>query len=163
MKKKSKKPLAYNHICPTCRESFSVKRKDSKYCSRLCYRRNPETAAQYSAKTNAYQKLHSREPERRFKKLKYKCSADGIPLSIDLNTYLTLIAHNCEYCDKSLNNETGCGLDRVNPKLGYAVSNVLPCCGACNQIRNVHLTCDEMRVAMKAVVEYRHVKEPANV
>jgi hypothetical protein len=154
MKKKSKKPLECKN-CLTCESSFVPKRNDSHYCSRLCYRRNPEIAKKYSERTNAYQKLHSREPERRFKKLGYKCRHEQIDMSLDLDAYTVLIARNCEYCNKSLSGETGCGLDRINSAGGYSTDNVVPCCGACNQVKNIHLTFNEMKIAMKAVLEHR--------
>jgi hypothetical protein len=61
----------------------------------------------------------------------------------------------CHYCGGMLLDETGCGLDRRNNSIGYTIENVLPCCGVCNQIRNVHLTVKEMEVAMGAVLMYR--------
>ena len=43
-------------VCRTCEKEFESKRKDKSYCSRLCYRRNPEIAKRYSDRTNGYQK-----------------------------------------------------------------------------------------------------------
>lgn len=155
-KKQLKKHLDSHRKCLTCGEPFSPKRSDSKYCKRLCYRRNITVAKRYSDKTNAYQKAHSKEPKRRFQKLQYKYTHYKLPLSIDLTTYLTLITNKCEYCQKSLTEETGCSLDRIDHTQGYHSTNVVPCCGSCNQIRNIHLTFDEMKVAMNAVVKYRN-------
>lgn len=145
-------------ICPTCLMSFEGKRRDSKFCSRLCYRRNPSVATEYSRRTSEYQKSHSREFSRRFKKLKYKCSHEKIIFSLEFSSYQSLVSLGCHYCNKDLLRETGCSLDRIEPKLGYVVQNIVPCCGACNQIRNVHLTYDEMKVAMKAITEHRKTK-----
>lgn len=61
----------------------------------------------------------------------------------------------CTYCQKSILKETGIGLDRINNDIGYVATNVVPCCGVCNKIRNVHLTHEEMKVAMCAVIEFR--------
>lgn len=60
----------------------------------------------------------------------------------------------CFYCNGSLN-DTGCGVDRKNSDLGYTVENLVPCCGICNKIKSNLLTCEEMMVAMKAVLEWR--------
>lgn len=160
-KKKSKKPLE-NKGCATCGLSFTPKRADSKYCSRLCYRRNPTVARSYSDRTNNYQKRHSKELTRRFNKLKYKCRHEGIDLKIDFKVYERLIPLGCIYCGKTLEQETGCSLDRINSDIGYLESNIVPCCGSCNQIKNVHLNFHEMKVAMKAILEYRNVKEHSN-
>src|ERR1017187_2292701 len=150
MKIKLKKLLDMNKNCSTCGNVFEAKRIDSKYCSRLCYRRNPEVATVYSQRTNAYQKAHAREVPRRFQKLKYKCNYECRSLSISLEEYTTLLVLNCAYCNKDFKNESGCGLDRVDSNGHYSLDNVVPCCGSCNQIKNVHLTYNEMKVAMAA-------------
>jgi hypothetical protein len=108
-----------------------------------------------------YQSDHAREPGRRYQKLFFKAKHEERAFNIDEITYVELISQPCVYCGGMLP-ESGCGLDRINNNLGYTLNNVVPCCGACNQIRNVHLTYDEMKVAMKAIVEYRHAKEPTN-
>jgi hypothetical protein len=79
-------------------------------------------------------------------------------MSIPYAQYLARISSPCVYCQTSLLNETGCGLDRLDNSLGYAADNVVPCCGTCNQIKNVHLTYEEMKVAMIAILEYRRGK-----
>lgn len=65
---------------------------------------------------------------------------------------------SCIYCQKSIINETGIGLDRLDNNKHYTLDNVVPCCGACNQIRNNHLTHDEMKTAMQAVIKFRKIK-----
>lgn len=144
--------------CLTCNLEFNSTRKDKKYCSRLCYRRVPEVAQRYSERTNEYQKLHSREPKRRFQKLIYKCRHEQLELNLSYEDCLTLWKQGCYYCTKSLLFETGAGLDRLDNLKGYILDNVVSCCGSCNQIRNRWLTSEEMVVAMKAVLKYRRQK-----
>ena len=68
----------------------------------------------------------------------------------------------CDYCGNSIAHQTGIGLDRLNNDLHYTTDNVVSCCGDCNYIRGDILTYEEMKAAMKAVVEYRHGKESHN-
>jgi hypothetical protein len=60
----------------------------------------------------------------------------------------------CVYCG-SLIRGIGSGLDRINNSKGYIIDNVNPCCGTCNDIRGDNLTVEEMKVAMRAVLDYR--------
>jgi hypothetical protein len=146
-------------LCITCDKEFKAKRKDKKFCSRLCYRRNPNVAKKYSDRTNKYQRKIATEPWRRFQKLQFKCSHKDIYISLREDNYTKLISSGCFYCKKDISKETGCGLDRLDNNGGYELTNVVPCCGSCNQIRNKHLTHDEMRVAMDAVLTYRNKYE----
>lgn len=142
-------------MCKTCNKEFTTNRSHKEFCSRLCYRRHPNIKAKYSARTNEYQKTHSRELVRRFQKLKFKCKHENRLLSISKEQFIHILDKPCSYCNKSLLNETGCSLDRIDNSKDYLINNVIPCCGTCNQIRNNHLTYDEMKVAMKAVIEFR--------
>ena len=69
--------------------------------------------------------------------------------------YEAIISQPCHYCYCSLYNFGGSSLDRIDNLVGYVLTNVLPCCGICNNIRNNFLSVKEMEVAMAAVVEFR--------
>lgn len=45
----------------------------------------------------------------------------------------------CDYCGEQVN---GIGIDRVDSKLGYCKTNVVPCCSLCNTIK-LNLTYEE--------------------
>ena len=79
----------------------------------------------------------------------------GTLSDILLGQYVKLLQQGCHYCGEGLENSTKSGLDRINNSKGYTLDNVLPCCGACNQIRGDNLTVQEMEVAMKAILDYR--------
>ncbi len=146
----------YQFICKQCNNPFICNRANKAFCSRQCYRRSPEIAKRYNEKTNIYQKAHAREIPRRFQKLVFKSKSENHVCDLTLEWFSKLLNQPCYYCNSSLLEETGCGLDRKDNKLGYSEVNVLPCCGTCNQIRNVHLTVEEMKVAMEAVLKFRN-------
>ena len=145
----------YKRNCLTCSHEILTKRKDKRFCSRLCYRRQPEIAQRYSDRTNKYQAKHSREPRRRYQKLIYKCNHEKRKFDLTYDACLNLWKNGCIYCKKDIMNETGCGLDRINNDKGYTFDNVVSCCGDCNKIRNNILTHKEMEVAMTAILNYR--------
>jgi len=144
-----------NKVCKNCNVSFETRRKDKAFCSSKCYRKYPEIAAKYNDRTNAYQKLHAREPKRKYQKLIHKCKHENRELNLTQEKCEELWNNGCHYCTKSLANETGCGLDRLDNSLGYIPDNVIPCCGSCNKMRNNILTHEEMKIAMTAVLNYR--------
>lgn len=147
--------MDHSFRCPTCYIEHQSDRKDKRFCSRICYRRYPENARKYSARTNAYQARHAKEPERRFEKLAYKCKREAQELNLTVGKCFALWMTGCFYCKASIVNETGCGLDRLDNARGYTLDNVVPCCGSCNKIRNRLLTHEEMIVAMAAVLDFR--------
>lgn len=107
-------------------------------------------------KISVYQYSHRRTPWRRWQSGQYQAKARNIEWNITFEDYVKLINQPCHYCQTSLEKDAGCGLDRRNSSLTYELTNVLPCCGPCNNMRNNFLSVEEMEVAMKAVVEYRY-------
>lgn len=55
----------------------------------------------------------------------------GLECTITLEDYKELIECSCFYCSGSLS-PAGIGLDRIDPKQGYLLENVRPCCYDCN-------------------------------
>ena len=79
-----------------------------------------------------------------------------IDFKLKFEQVVKLWKKGCYYCCVDIVTETGIGLDRINNNKGYVENNVIPCCGDCNKVRNMILTVDETRVAMKAVMELRN-------
>lgn len=71
--------------------------------------------------------------------------------------WVEISSRPCHYCNNEMGKTEGYGvnLDRIDCSKGYSKDNVIPCCGICNKIRNNFWTVDEMKVAVKAVLEYR--------
>jgi len=90
------------------------------------------------------------------------CRRRNIYWEITREQLAELIKQNCTYCKAPpRTNRRGVtynGLDRIDHDRGYTLKNVLPCCGTCNSIRGRHLTVEEMKVAMKAIINYREGK-----
>jgi len=146
---------SYAKECKTCNNVFTTSRSHTVCCSRLCHRRSPENRTKYNGRVKEYQHIHAKDPKRKHQKLIFKAKFENREMSLSLQECENYWNSGCIYCSKILTNETGCGLDRLDNNEGYIKTNVVPCCGKCNQIRNNHLTHDEMKIAMNAVLEYR--------
>lgn len=145
----------HTKICKTCGESFDTNRAHKSYCNIKCYRNNKDIKAKYADRTKTFLNKYNATYTRRFKQLQAKCTLKKYEIDVTFDKYKELLDKGCIYCAKELAKEKGVSLDRKDSSIGYLESNVVPCCGKCNQIKNVHLTFDEMIVAMKAVKEYR--------
>ena len=146
----------YNKTCLMCKSSFVANRKDKKFCKRWCYRNYPANKIKYRTRTDANRDKLKYGYKWRLQRLESKCRTKNYEIDIDLEHYTSLLNKGCHYCNASLNKETGAGLDRINNNKGYTMNNIIPCCGKCNQIRNIHLTKEEMEVAMKAILQHRN-------
>ncbi len=98
---------------------------------------------------------HLRSTKNRHRRLSNYTRNKRIEFDIDLEYYSVLLEQNCYYCNKSVKEETGSSLDRVQPGGGYLKNNVVTCCGNCNKMKSNVLTKEEMVAAMKAVLELR--------
>jgi hypothetical protein len=67
----------------------------------------------------------------------YKRRADNKSLLFELtnNDYIELIIGNCYLCGRKSCEKYKNGIDRVDNKVGYIMSNVKVCCGSCNYIK----------------------------
>jgi len=70
--------------------------------------------------------------------------------TLTFEEYAELIKNLCRYCGGPLN-ETGSGLDRIDPTGAYTPDNVVPCCKDCNQTKSASFTYDEMLIIGEAI------------
>jgi hypothetical protein len=94
----------------------------------------------------------------RYSLLKYHSKLRHFDMLLTKEEFGCILKNPCYYCNKSLENESGYGygLDRIDNSKGYAVDNVLPCCGSCNRTRGDRLTVEEMKFVMIKLISYRN-------
>lgn len=140
-----------------CGHEFSPRRRDQKYCSTVCGKRetarisaaaNPEKAAENKRRwvennpgkaQRAKLRWRKENPEKqqaayrkcRWSALLAAAKARNIPLSITRDEYDVLVNNPCWYCGSVIGN-TSYGIDRINNNFGYVPSNCRPCCTPCN-------------------------------
>lgn len=78
-------------------------------------------------------KFTEREIYLRYQWAQYRTGAKkrGYCFEIDFEFLCKLLDDPCTYCGKTPSN----GADRADNKIGYAVSNCLPCCAICNRAK----------------------------
>ena len=92
----------------------------------------------------------------------------GLEFLLTKEEFLFLTQQNCYYCGKPPSNhgktslsqkKIGAyfynGLDRINNKMGYTLSNVLPCCARDNILRSKTLTVEETKAMVVALEDFR--------
>lgn len=106
-----------------------------------------------------YHKNRSSKKGYRFNKGRFAAKTCGRPWRVSKLLYYDLLDAGCIYCPKSLDNEKGYSIDRVDNNRGYYNDNVVPCCGECNKHKSDSWSFEEMCVAMDAILEYRKIME----
>lgn len=96
----------------------------------------------------------------KYSNLKNSAKRRGLNLEITREQYEEIIKAGCFYTGENLTdtNYSGHCLDRIDNTKGYTVDNVLPCIGWVNQMRQNHLTVEETKVAVDAILKYRKQK-----
>lgn len=97
--------------------------------------------------------IQRKKPSIRFSAGKSVAKSHGHVWAISKRRYIKLVTKPCYYCGRSLADEIGVGLDRINNNRGYYPNNVLPCCGICNKVRNNVFTVEEMLLLGKVIAE----------
>ena len=75
----------------------------------------------------------------------YQAKKRRLSWSISFDQYARLLTDAvCFYCEGPLE-RFGYSLDRKNSKKGYSVSNCVPCCRSCNEIKGRNLSWQEAK------------------
>lgn len=93
---------------------------------------------------SGYKAATARKPNARYTDCVRYAKHRNLLWDIPLEDYKVLISKTCEYCAGPLP-ETKVGLDRIDNSLGYTLTNVVPCCRYCNQMRSNIFTYQEFK------------------
>lgn len=95
----------------------------------------------------------------RYRRGRARAKRKGLPWTLALADYASLIEKPCHYCGENPIKTPGAyGLDRKDNSLGYVLGNVVPCCWRCNRIRNNLFSEHEMRLIMGIIRLIKEVK-----
>lgn len=168
--------------CATCGTVFPIatgRMGRSRYCSRECCsvakRRDPSPFCLECKRDAAFcefekdknqrrksrcKQCHAKKakvmralPWGRFKEAKGGAKARGYEWRVTFEQFLEWIANRpCTYCGS----EARHGIDRINNEPYYDISNVVPCCGRCNEMKNT-ATAAEFLEDVRRIAEYRQI------
>lgn len=95
----------------------------------------------------------------------YKCRAKTIQkeFSISFEEFSILVTNNCYFCNgepSQRNTKIGrkrkvkySGIDRLDNKSGYVISNCVPCCAKCNMMKN-ELSTDDFKSHIQSIYNF---------
>jgi len=92
----------------------------------------------------------------------------NISVEITKEEWMNFVQQPCHYCDVEHSNEYKpkhsygssffCnGIDRLNPKVGYVISNSVPCCKYCNDSKGTMSVEQFLNMVLKIAEKYRRV------
>lgn len=151
---KLEKDISKNYAIKTNGSPRSECRKCEALWQKQYRQNNPE-------KLRAWESKRRQVPKRRFETAKRNAVTREINWELSYEDFLQLIDQDCYYCSFLIGEKvtTGSGLDRIDNSKGYELSNVVPCCGSCNIIRNALLSPEELKIAIQAILNYRQQKK----
>lgn len=152
--KKSNKEYYFECLCEC--GNICIKRADILY--------NPNSKVSCGCKTSTYRatmkgklapnrvKDNSKSKEGLFKNYKRGATERDLEFDLELETFIKLTSENCSFCGKAPEKQYPSrsnkgtdnplryyyynGLDRIDPNLGYKLTNVQPCCEDCNYAKS---------------------------
>ena len=124
---------------------------------RILARKRIEGAAYYAAhkdKVLARQKRLYQKNRAAMYRVAARAKNRGLSWELTRAEYEELRSRPCFYCGGDLP-PAGVGLDRKDSNEGYILSNVLPCCGPCNALRQDLLTIEETKKLVALLKQIR--------
>jgi hypothetical protein len=68
-------------------------------------------------------------PDLVYRQYQYKAEQRNLTFRLTLDEFTKIIQRPCHYCDEQIEVR---GVDRVDNRVGYLLSNSVPCCPECN-------------------------------
>ena len=81
---------------------------------------------------------------------------NGKHFELTKEEFEVLRSTDCKYCGRSSSEEHSNGIDQVDPKGGYIISNCVPCCRDCNFMKNT-MNVDDFITLMKKIATCTYV------
>lgn len=144
-----------------CLSEFRLRNLQSTTLRSRCRKCLSEIGSAYNRSRPAQTRLNRKNSYAKHKlafkrRYSYMKSRFRNKVSLSLEEFVRFLTDNpkCFYCNE-LNLSSGSGLDRIDNSLGYALGNVLSCCGDCNKHRQGTWSVEEAKIAIDAVRRYR--------
>ena len=126
--------------CSTCK----------KYLPKHEFRKNSLRKSVVGSSCRSCERIRENSAGGRYKSYKRNAKQRNIDFNISKEEFMRLIIDKCRYCGEYGNPYNG--VDRVDNRKGYTVSNCVSCCEWCNKIKMSH-TIEEMMDHIKKIYE----------
>lgn len=152
-------------ICTKCKEQkspndfYGKENKKMSWCKKCSSRQIMEGRKRSPSRWNEYYRDTRTRPSLIFSRKRANAKQEGIAFTISKEEFIALYKNQelrCHYCllqpanftktgDPFLLTKVNLGLDRINTKEGYSLSNVVLCCNRCNTIKGDFFSYEEMK------------------
>jgi phage-related minor tail protein len=96
----------------------------------------------------------------KYRHAKAKAKAKAIEFKITEKEYTEMVSGPCEYCGGPLPRH-GHGIDRMDSRVGYVLTNCVPCCAGCNMVKG-SMPADVWLVALGMILEAHDLEAHEN-
>lgn len=115
-------------------KSYKIKGRESLRRSCLtCHKKQAkDLGLKYRKKHKVNCRQYTKTPKGRFNSYKGGAKARGLDFEITFEEFKTFWNQPCVYCSGEIKT---IGLDRIDPKIGYVIANLISCCSWCNSMK----------------------------
>jgi len=106
---------------------------------------------------NKRRKINKNKPNQRFSVYKSGAKVRKIPFDLSFEDFILFWNKPCFYCNSEIN---GIGLDRKDPKYGYNLNNIVPCCSQCNRAKTIQTTDEFIKMCLKVSEKFKNYIVP---
>jgi hypothetical protein len=97
----------------------------------------------------------------KYSEARSECVRRKIQFLLSFDEYKEVATQPCYYCNSDQIYQ-GTGLDRVDNTMGYIITNVVSCCGTCNQMKSNHhieLFLNKINLIYKNLFDRKDIKK----
>ena len=107
---------------------------------------------------NARSRNNKNTPGHRFSTYNSGAKTRKIDFNLSYEEFMSFWKKPCYYCGTEID---GIGLDRKDPKIGYNINNVVPCCSQCNRAKTIQTTDQFISMCLKVAKKFEnHIVPP---
>ena len=92
-------------------------------------------------------------PQHRYSTYKSSAKVRNIKFDLSFEEFNSFWNKSCYYCGTEIN---GIGLDRKDPKDGYNLNNIVPCCAQCNRAKTIQTTEEFISMCKKVAKKFEN-------
>jgi len=97
-----------------------------------------------------YQNIYDKSKRGCYRAYKSDAKRYGVEFRLSFKEFSKFWQRPCSYCGEEI---ITVGIDKVNPNIGYIMSNCVPCCKVCNKMKS-NLPVDDFKAHIQKIHKY---------